>query len=603
MVAGLRRIAAAAPARIAAPAPVRLAAASVAPRVLRRIAAALPLLAVAGGAGAVAAQEIAFRSELPRTLVFIQEQGDGGTATREVASFLVDAGFPLVDPALAATAAQRDLVQAALRGDETAAVQLGRDFGAHVLILGTADWGVAPNPLVQGGVVGTANVSLRAIRLDAGRVLATRQADGRSPDLTEQAARTTAIRQAVTRLLETTELLGAVANNWTEEPWSARGYFLPDPGSVSAALSGPIAAGAPRIAIVRTDVLPPQGADVTTRGIGVVRRGQGSDVRNDIDVQGIVAGRVQQVDVEGRRAALEPIDADTRRRLALDVDAQWFRARVTLPQAQDTVHVVARSVTGEIATASAAARVANRYAVVIGVSEYRSDAIPDLRFASRDAQAFHDFLRSDAAGPFPEENILFLKDGAATAQAMREAMFVFLQKAQYNDLVVIYFAGHGAPDPNMPDNLYLLPADADVNALAATAFPMWDVKTALRRQIRAERVIVIADACHSGGTRQGVDNPTNASFAALFEPSRRLTLTAAGDNELSLEDTRWGGGHGVFTYHILEGLRGAADADANGIVTFEELAGYVTRQVASDTGGRQNPQRSGLGDVPLAVVR
>jgi hypothetical protein len=551
----------------------------------------------------VAAQEIAFRSELPRTLVFIQERGEGGTATREAIQFLVDAGFPLVDPALAATAAQRDLVQAALRGDEAAAVQLGRDFGAHVLVLGTADWGVGPNPLVQGGVVGTADVSLRAIRLDAGRVLSARQADARYHSLTEQEARGTAIRNAVSELLETTDLLGAVANNWTEEPWSARGYFLPDPGSVGAALSGPISAGAPGIAIIRTDVLPPASADATTRGLGVVRRGQRSDVPNDIDVQGIVTGRVQQVEVEGERAQLEPVDPETRRRLSLGADAQWFRARITLPQTQDTVRVAARSVTGEIATASAAARVGERYAVIIGVSEYRSSAIPDLRFASKDAEAFHDFLRSDAAGPFPAENILFLKDGAATAQAMREALFVFLQKAQYNDLVVIYFAGHGAPDPNMPDNLYLLPTDADINALASTAFPMWDVKTALRRQIRAERVIVIADACHSGGTRQGVDNPTNGSFATLFEPSRRLTLTAAGNNELSLEDTRWGGGHGVFTHHILEGLGGAADTDGNGIVTFEELSAFVSRQVSFATGGRQNPQRSGLGDVPLAAVR
>jgi hypothetical protein len=567
------------------------------------VAAALAALPAATLASAAGAQEIGFRSELPRTLVFIQEQGDGGTATRQVAGFLVDAGFPLVDPALAATAAHRELVQSALRGDETAAVELGRDFGAHVLILGTADWDIGPNPLVAGGVVGTASVSLRAIRLDAGRVLSSRQADGRTHDLTPQAARTEAIRQAVSQLLETTELVGAVANDWTEEPWSARGYFLPDPGSVGAALAGPITAGAPRIAIVRTDVLPPADQDATTRGIGVVRRGSGSSTPNDIDVQGIVTGRVQQVEVEGTVATLEPVDAETRRRLDLDTDARWFRARVTLPQSRDTVNVAARSITGEIATASAAARVGERFAVVIGVSDYSSAAIPDLRFASKDAQAFYDFLRSDEAGPFPEENILFLKDGAATAQAMREAMFVFLQRAQYNDLVVIYFAGHGAPDPRMPDNLYLLPADADVNALASTAFPMWDVKTALRRQIRAERVIVFADACHSGGARQGADNPTNGAFATLFEPSRRLTLTAAGDNELSLEDTRWGGGHGVFTHHILEGLRGAADADGNGIVTFDELSTYVTRQVSSATGGRQNPQRSGMGDVPLAIVR
>ena len=198
--------------------------------------------------------------------------------------------------------------------------------------------------------------------------------------------------------------------------------------------------------------------------------------------------------------------------------------------------------------------------------------------------------------------MLFLTDDNATVDAMRQAMFVFLQQADWDDLVVIYFAGHGAPDPNRPDNLYLLPHDADLDALAATAFPMWDVKTALRRQIAAERVIVISDACHSGGTQEGLDNPINGTFADLFTPSRRLTLTAAANNELSFEDARWGGGHGVFTHNLLEGLRGAADANEDGIVTFAEAADYTTRSVSAETDGRQNPSRTGLGDVPLSVA-
>ncbi|HUF50100.1 MAG TPA: caspase family protein [Longimicrobiales bacterium] len=553
---------------------------------------------------AAAQDRIAFRSELPRTLVFIEEAGNARTATRDVSALLLEAGFPIVDPALAYTAAGRDLVERAVAGDEGAATQLGRDLGAQVVILGKADWGVAPNPARTSLQTATADVSLRAIRLDAGNVLTDKQANGRATDATAQGARASAIRQALGRLLET-EFLGVVANNWADVPWSARGYFQPDPGSVGASMSSsPISAGAPRLAIVRTDVLPPAGASAATRGIGVVNRSRGNDdVSNDIDVSGIVVGNVQQVDVAGVRASLEPVDAGMREQLSLSNDAKWFRARVSLPQSQDTVLVAARSVTGEIATATAAARVGERWAVVVGVSEYQSDAIPDLRYAARDAQAFYDFLRSEQAGPFSEERILFLKDGAATAQALRDAMFVFLQQAKFNDLVVIYFAGHGAPDPNMPDNLYLLPSDANINALASTAFPMWDVKTALRRQIRAERVVVIADACHSGGTRDGSHNTINGAFEELFTPSRRLTLTAAADNELSLEDAKWGGGHGVFTYNILEALKGAGDADGNGIVTFDEVAAYVASRVKTETGGRQSPQRSGLGDVPLAVVR
>jgi hypothetical protein len=566
---------------------------------------AVTLVAVAlllAGTGSAAAQQIEFRSELPRTLVFITERGDAAVAAREVSSFLFEAGFPIIDPALAHTVAQRELVQKAIAGDAGAAVQLGRDFGAHVLLLGTADWGVVPNPADPRQMTGTADVSIRAIRLDGGALISTKRGESRTFAATEQAARAAAIRDAVAQVIERTELIGAVANNWDEQPWSPRDYFQPDPGSVGAALSAPVSAGAPRLAILRTDVLPAVSGDAATRNIGVVRRNRDSQATNEIDLEGIVVGQVAAVDVEGVRARTVALDADEARRLGVPGGAQRFTARLSLPQSRDTVRVTAQSVTGEIATAMAAPRIGRRWAVIVGVSDYRSSEIQNLRFASRDARAVYDFLRTSAAGPFEEENILFLENADATAQAIREALFVFLQQAEWNDLVVIYFAGHGAPDPNRPDNLYLLPVDADLNALASTAFPMWDVKTALRRQIRAERVIVIADACHSGGTSDGSANPISGAFAELFEPSRRLTLTAADTNELSYEDTRWGGGHGAFTYHLLEGLRGAADADGNGIVTFEEASAYVAQRVRSETNGRQNPQRSGLGDVPLAEV-
>jgi hypothetical protein len=552
-----------------------------------------------------AAQAIEFRSDLPRTLVFIAEAGEGGVATRDVAGFLREAGFPLVDPALAHTAAHRDLVRAALAGDEGAAVQLGRDFGAHVLVLGRADWGAAPDPVSGSLLTATSEVELRALRLDEGRVVATGRGSGRKLEATEQAARTGAIRDAVTSLIERTEFVGSVVNSWDEKGWSARGYFQPDPGSLGAALSAAAAtAGAgPRLAILRTDVAPPPEGGPATRGIGVVRRGSGSFV-NHVEIEGVALGALAGVEVEGAAARLSPVDPAEARRLGIQ-DAgpvTRFVATTTLPSTRDTVRVVARAPGGETSTATAAPRINRRWAVVVGVSDYRSDAIPDLAYAGKDAQAIYDFLRSPAAGPFDEDKILFLRDGQATAQAMREAMFVFLQRAAWDDLVLIYFAGHGAPDPTRPENLYLLPHDADLDALASTAFPMWDVKTALRRQIAAERVIVIADACHSGGTQEGLQNPIGGSFAELFTPSRRLTLTAADTNELSFEDTRWGGGHGAFTWFLLEGLRGAADADNNGIVTFSEVTDYVAGKVSETTQGRQNPQRTGLGDVPLAVT-
>ena len=79
-------------------------------------------------------------------------------------------------------------------------------------------------------------------------------------------------------------------------------------------------------------------------------------------------------------------------------------------------------------------------------------------------------------------------------------------------------------------------------------------------------------------------------------------FTASEARQISREGRQWGGGHGVFTHYLLEGLRGAADANGDGIVTFAEAADYTTRQVSEETTARQNPQRTGLGDVPLAVA-
>ena len=78
-------------------------------------------------------------------------------------------------------------------------------------------------------------------------------------------------------------------------------------------------------------------------------------------------------------------------------------------------------------------------------------------------------------------------------------------------------------------------------------------------------------------------------------------MTAADTNEFSYEDERWEG-HGVFTHFLLRGLEGEGDGNEDGIVTFTELFSFVSGEVRGATQGRQNPQRAGWGDVPLAIV-
>ncbi len=557
-------------------------------------------------AAPAAAQNIAFKTDLPRTLVFIQEDGRSQVASREMTAFLREAGFPVIDPALAHEAAQRELVRAAMEGDEGAATELGRDFGAQVLILGIADWGARPDPVDGTLITGTTEVSVRALRLDLGTVVSNGIADARVIEVTEQAAKSKAVRQATQEILNG-GMVGKLINDWEAEPWQEAGYWKPDPGSIQESTRPAEGGGeAPGLAIIRADVLPSQGT--ATRGIGVVKKGGAalSGVQNTVRLEGVVVGNAQSIQVDGAPAIIEPLPADLAARLGLEgANASRFFREFSLPISQDSVKVVAQGRGGAATQAIAAPRIDKRLAVVIGVGQYQSADIPDLEFAKADAQSVYDFLKSDAAGPF--DDVLFLADEQATGAAMRQALFVFLQQADWNDLVVVYYAGHGAPDPARPDNLYLLPSDADLNQLAATGFPMWDVKTALRRQIAAERVLVIADACHSAGTADGDvvgggdNNAIAGGFSQLFTPSRRLMMTAANTNEFSLEDARWGG-HGVFTHFLLDGLKGKGDMDSDGIVTFTELFDYVAGSVRTATDGRQNPQRSGFGDIPLAVV-
>jgi hypothetical protein len=146
-----------------------------------------PAVLIAGllllGVPGLGAQEIVFDEDLPRTLVFIQEEGRGKVASREMTSFLLEAGFPVIDPALAIDEASQELVFAATNGNDGAATQLGRDWGAQLLVLGVADYETVPDPVSQTLQTATTYVSVRALRLDVGAPLGGDRLLGPGPGL------------------------------------------------------------------------------------------------------------------------------------------------------------------------------------------------------------------------------------------------------------------------------------------------------------------------------------------------------------------------------------------------------------------------------------
>jgi hypothetical protein len=147
------------------------------------------------------------------------------------------------------------------------------------------------------------------------------------------------------------------------------------------------------------------------------------------------------------------------------------------------------------------------WAVVVGISKYKDrDNISSLEYADADARAFYDFLINQYGGRIRKENVRCLINEDATGENIREALKIFLKRAISNDIVVIYFAGHGGPAPHSADELYLIPYDAYYQKIAAQGIPMYEISRILNKEINAERVVMIADACHSGALLASADD-------------------------------------------------------------------------------------------------
>jgi hypothetical protein len=242
-----------------------------------------------------------------------------------------------------------------------------------------------------------------------------------------------------------------------------------------------------------------------------------------------------------------------------------------------------------------------KYALIVGISKFASHAggLSDLRYADADAIAISKFLQTPAGGRFSADNILLLTNEQATLAALQRAMRSFIVQPGPDDLILIFLATHGGPDPFAEQNLYFLAYDTDVDRMAETAFAMKDFKRMLENNVRARRMVLLVDTCHSAGltgsrgeTSRGLSNNLVNLYAEklLYQEEGKAVITSSDVNESSQESQRWGGGHGVFTYFLLEGMRGMADSNVDLVVTVDELFRFVSRRVRLDTDYRQNPR-------------
>ncbi len=229
-------------------------------------------------------------------------------------------------------------------------------------------------------------------------------------------------------------------------------------------------------------------------------------------------------------------------------------------------------------------------AVVVGIGDYRhAERIAPLRFATRDARAVAETLTNPAVCQFPPNQVVLLSNHEATRDQIVHRLSNWLPtQGRGTELAFIYFAGHGMVHTlGGHEEGYLLAHDTDPDDLITRGVAMSDVAHWIDA-IQAKAVVVCLDCCHAGKVlakggahREGTrDMELRPSLLAGMAGTGRFLIASCNEGQRSFESTDLG--HGLFTYHLLQGMAGAADRDGDGQVSVAELFAYVSRAVAHE---------------------
>lgn len=219
------------------------------------------------------------------------------------------------------------------------------------------------------------------------------------------------------------------------------------------------------------------------------------------------------------------------------------------------------------------------WGLVIGIEDYAS--LPTVDFAKRDAYIVREYFVKVMG--VPEENIVTLTDSNATRARIEGFLKdYFPANIEKGANLYVYYAGHGAPDMDKGEP-YLVPYDGDTRFIEKTGYRLKNFYADLDK-LKVKTVFVFLDSCFSGVASRATEMLTEGARPALIhvedvtvksEDLISLTGSEAGQISNAYPETQ----HGLFTYFLLKGLRGEADANADSLVSVKEVYNYVKDNV------------------------
>jgi uncharacterized caspase-like protein len=240
-------------------------------------------------------------------------------------------------------------------------------------------------------------------------------------------------------------------------------------------------------------------------------------------------------------------------------------------------------------------------AIIIGIADYKN--LPRADYANDDARVFYDYaIRALGVKP---ENIKLLVDTDADDVAIYRAFKTWLpSRVKSSTDVYVYYSGHGLPTAD-GQGLYLLPQRADRDFIDKTAITQAEINAAIQAA-KPRSVTIFLDACYSGQARSGETliasaRPVTLKAEKQLFPDNFTVITASQADQISSSSPDLK--HGIFSYYLMRGMEGDADANRDGKITAGEMQTYLLEQVTRQAGMQNRVQQPQLiGDVNRVLV-